>query len=448
MKKVYKRIIIAISIFTFLVSPLAIHSYEFEDSSHNSRAHSIRQEIYDLYDAYKEIVSESDNQFGIIGYNGVCSMVNVDGTTVPLESYVAGVVKAEMGSESDNPEVLKAQAIAARSFLLASKKNASDCTVTNGQSYQAYRAIDANSASDKPFIDAAKATEFMVVKKDGEIANTMYLSYPNDAAFCTEDSSGWHVKFQRFSEDSSTAWTWNGPAKATVLAGNNYASRSGAPSTTHHFGMSQTIAGYLTRKENYTYQKVIELFYGEEIATIADGIYDGDIEYVGGAVGNVVYWNQGDFANYDYGHGCGSIAACGCGPTSVAIVASTFLNRSISPVETTANVCAVGGCYSSGSSFEALAQTLNQYYNIRTKWAQSDQEVINELGTGRALVIALMGPGTFTSGGHYIVLTGVNTSGQVSVADPASRARTNTKWFSFNLVTSQRKAAFLIAYKP
>ena len=69
MKKVYKRIIITITIFAFLLSPLVIHSYEFEDESHNSRAHGIRQEIYDLYDAYKEIFSESNNQFGIIGYN-------------------------------------------------------------------------------------------------------------------------------------------------------------------------------------------------------------------------------------------------------------------------------------------------------------------------------------------------------------------------------------------
>lgn len=448
MKKEIKRLLIILLVLTVLVSPLMVLAYEFEDPSHEGKAYSIRQEIYELYDVYKQMVTESDNQFGIIGYNGVCSMVTVDGTTIPLESYVAGVVKAEIGSEYDNPEVLKAQAIAARSFLLASKKNANECTVTNGQSYQAYSAIDPNSERDKAYTDAAKATEFMVVKRNDEIANTMYLSYPNDGAFCTEDSSGWHVKFQRFSEDASTAWTWNGPAKATVLAGNNYASRSGAPSTVHHFGMSQTIAGYLTRKEGYTYQKIIELFYGEELASIGDGIYDGDIEYVTGGVGTIVYWNQGDFGNYDYGHGCGSIAACGCGPTSVAIVASTFNNRKISPVETTSYVCNVGGCASSGSYFEALAKVLTNTYNIRTSWTNNDQEVVNVLGSGNALVIALMGPGTFTSGGHYIVLTGVNSSGQVSVADPASRARTEKKWFDFNLVISQRKAAYLIAYKP
>ena len=71
--------------------------------------------------------------------------------------------------------------------------------------------------------------------------------------------------------------------------------------------------------------------------------------------------------------------------------------------------------------------------------SNSDQEVINALGSGNSLVIVLMGPGTFTTGGHFIVLTGVNSSGQVSVADPASRDRTNTKWFSFNTIVEQRK---------
>ena len=52
-----------------------------------------------------------------------------------------------------------------------------------------------------------------------------------------------------------------------------------------------------------------------------------------------------------------------------------------------------------------------------------------------------MGPGTFTRGGHYIVLTGVNSSGQVSVADPASRKRTETKWYPFNTIVEQKKSS-------
>ena len=450
MKKSLKRLLIIVLSLTIIVSPIIVWAYEFENKGTEEKARAIRREIYELYEVYKQTVKESENQFGVIGYNGVCSNVTVDGTTVPLESYVAGVVKAEVGSESDNPELLKAQAIAARSFLLHSKNNASNCSVENGESYQAYSAVDANSASDKPYIDAANATKNMVVKKDGAVANTQYLSYPN-AVFCSEDSSGWHVRMMKFS-DSTEEWTWNGPSKETVLKANNYASSSGAQSTKHHWGMSQTIAGYLTKKENYDYKKVIELFYGEEIATIADGVYDGSIEYVtggmGGGLDKIYYWNQGDFANYDYGHGCGSIAACGCGPTSVAIIASTYKNKAITPVETTQVICGLGdACHPNGTDMGYLNKALNEVYGIRTEWVSDDQKVINALGSGNALVIALMGPGTFTSGGHYIVLTGVDKSGKVSVADPANRDRTNKKWFDFNIIMSQRKAGYIIAYK-
>ena len=76
------------------------------------------------------------------------------------------------------------------------------------------------------------------------------------------------------------------------------------------------------------------------------------------------------------------------------------------------------------------------------------QSLINSLKSGRSLVIALMGPGVFTTWGHYIVLTGVNDQGQVSVADPGSRERTNKKWFSFNTILEQKQASqFIVVTK-
>ena len=147
--------------------------------------------------------------------------VTVDGTTIPMETYIAGVVKAEIGSEFDNPEVLKAQALLARSFLLRSKGNSSSCSVVNGQSFQAYSKIDPNSSRDKLFMAAANATAGQVVTRNGKIALTQYQSYPA-GQFQKEDGNGWHVQFQRFADDESTKWTWNGPAKEYVRSVNNY----------------------------------------------------------------------------------------------------------------------------------------------------------------------------------------------------------------------------------
>lgn len=449
MKKV-SRSLVSILILLFISIPQIVYSYEFDSENKELNVKARRKDIYDLYKIRQDFGSkeqERDNKFGVIGYNGVCSTVTVNGKSIPLDNYIAGVIKQEMGL--NNIEALKAQAIAARSFVIGTHKNSSSCSVTNGQSYQAYTDASENDI----YMKAAKETSNMVIKRKGEVAVTQYQSYPAGKWYTDDAVNGWSVKFQRFNDDASTAWTWNaGPGntkdKVKKIAGNGYSYGTEMNyNNDHHYGMSQTIANYLAVNDHYTYDQILKLFYNEEIVTLQDGVYDGDIKYVTGGVGNVTYWNQNDFGNYSYGYGCGSIAACGCGPTSVAIIASTFKGQKISPVDTTKSVCSLGGCTSGGSYNGTLGQTLTKIYGIRTKSTNNDQEVIKELGTGNTLVIAHMGPGVFTSGGHYIVLTGVNDKGQVSVADPASTKRTQKKWFDFNIIISQKRGPYTIAYK-
>ena len=66
--------------------------YDFDNKQREERAIQTRSEIYDLYNLRKEIINESsssdDNQFGVVGYNGVCSTVTVNGGTVSLDDYI------------------------------------------------------------------------------------------------------------------------------------------------------------------------------------------------------------------------------------------------------------------------------------------------------------------------------------------------------------------------
>ena len=443
MKKVFKIFICIILTFVFVYIPQSVNSYEFSSDEAKARAMRTRTEIYDLYNMRKEIVRNDEAQsdkFGVVGYNGVCSTVTVNSTTMTLDEYVAGVVSSE--AAPGNMESLKAQAIAARTFLLYNKRNSSSCIINN--TTQNFQVFKGKVSEDSIYYKAAKETSNMVVSRNGEIALTQYQSYPA-GQFQTEDSTGWHVQFQKFADDPATKWTWHGPKKSEVLSV-TYGTEMDYYNN-HNWGMSQTIAAYLALKENYSYQKIIELFYGQPIVTLSDGVYDSNLTYITGSVGNIYYWNQQDFADYDYGYGCGTIKDCGCGPTSVAIIASTFLNKSISPVETTAKVCGLGGCSQGGSVNSTLGKTLSDVYGLKTVSTNNNQDVINALGTGKALVIALMGPGTFTTGGHYIVLTGVDKNGKVSVADPWSREKTEQKWFDYNLIISQRRASYTIVYK-
>ena len=118
--------------------------------------------------------------------------------------------------------------------------------------------------------------------------------------------------------------------------------------------------------------------------------------------------------------------------------------RKIDPIETTSKVCSRGSCSRAGTYIETLATTLKSDYNLNVSRSNKGQQIINSLKSGNSLVIALMGPGTFTSGGHYIVLTGVSSDGKVSVADPGSRQRTKQKWFSFNTILEQKQASAFI----
>ena len=58
--------------------------------------------------------------------------------------------------------------------------------------------------------------------------------------------------------------------------------------------------------------------------------------------------------------------------------------------------------------------------------ASEPQRILDALSDGK-LVVAIMTKGHFTSGGHFIVLRGVQ-DGQILVADPASYRRSEKLW--------------------
>lgn len=457
-QRMRKVLIFNICICLFLFPLANVFSYEYVNEKNKTAVELKRQEIYSLRDMYQYIMGE-DGSSVISNYSGVCSMVTVEGSgTYTLDEYVAGVVKHEIGSEADNPELLKAQAVAARSYVIASRGSRLDCTVENGQNFQTFSEVDPNNANDRPFIEAAEATTGQVVMRNGEVALTEYLSYPN-ATFCSEVNGKWKVEFQKFRGDSSTAWVWEGPSKAEVLAANNWAASVGATSTEHHYGMSQTIAGWMARNGK-SYQEIIDTFYGSsdsQLSHLPDSNYVGDVEYVDSEFGQIIYWNQYDYKDYYYSKDVtkvqfsgATIATHGCGPTSVAIVLSSFQQTPITPITTTQLVCQLGGCYNTGSSWDGLKKAVEKY-GYTTEQVQKGgnySKVTNALASGDSLVIALMGPGVFTTGGHYIVLSGTRSDGYVSVVDPASRKRTETKWYSFNLIVEQMKpSGFMIITK-
>lgn len=453
MLKRFTKILLLNSVVCLLfINIQLVFAYDFVDPTNEERVKIDRTRIYDLVNIYYDIMganSSSSGEFQFLNYSGVCNTVTVTGNhagTYSLEEYVAGVVKQEIGGT--HPEAQKAQAVAARSYLLGQKKNSDNCTVTNGQSFQAMARIDPNNSSDQQFIQAAQETAGMVITRNGEIFITYFSSSP-PFRNQLEANGKWYVTLQK-DWTKATEWTWEGPPKAEVCS----VAYCGMDGRGHVAGMSQIIAPYLAHT-GQTFDQILELFYKIDdtyaITILQDGDYVGNASFQDSSFGQIRYFNQGDFGNYYYSSnvsvqqysgssGAATIASHGCGPTSLSIVLSSMAGRDISPITVTQEVCSLGGCSGDGSYYGVL-KTVAEKYGYKAEWAtwKEPEKVVNALGSGNSLVIALMGPGTFTSGGHYIVLTGTRSDGYVSVADPGSRSRTETKWFSFNLIVEQTK---------
>lgn len=169
----------------------------------------------------------------------------------------------------------------------------------------------------------------------------------------------------------------------------------------------------------------------------ARGTDIGDITFTDGVI-PVVYYNQNDirWCNQMYGKS-GTIGKAGCGPTAVSIVVSSFTAQKIDP-SYMAPWAAANGYRAEGSgSYHTLISLGVSSFGLLTEGAsrREGERIKNALRNGK-LVIAHMGKGTFTSGGHYIVLRGITADGQILVADPSSLERSR-KSYPLDLILRQ-----------
>lgn len=150
-----------------------------------------------------------------------------------------------------------------------------------------------------------------------------------------------------------------------------------------------------------------------------------------GFYGTIPLFRQTDprWANIPYGQG--TIATSGCGPTSFAMVVSGLGGKLgswdkngdgiLDPGEAAAYAKAEGYNHTdgTGTSWGLFEQTSASRFGLNsTEMTPSSwNSVYNQLKNGYP-VVASMHAGHFTKGGHFIVLTGVDSDGQVLINDP------------------------------
>lgn len=149
-------------------------------------------------------------------------------------------------------------------------------------------------------------------------------------------------------------------------------------------------------------------------------------------VGNgfpTVYYNQKDprWANLPYG--TDDIGGYGCGPTAMAMVISSMTNTTIDPPAMAQWAYENGYWASESGTYHAFIPECAEAFGLKAKsFSSRDAESLQDALLSGNLLVALMGPGHFTQGGHFIVLRGTALSGEILVADPNSTERSLTAW--------------------
>ncbi len=351
--------------------------------------------------------------------------------TLKLDDYVAGVVSRENSYyDGDNLENMKAQAIASRTYAVNATKNCSS-KIENSTSAQVFTE-NPNEKAKK----AADETSGMLLRYDGKVFSSMY------DAFCINDTDCPDAKcngttctatYTRLPNKETHKITINSPHSKTVVNG----SLNGKG---HAYGMSQLVARQM-QDEGKKFDEILKYFYsdGVEITGSSNTCVLGKNSFNG----KIWVYYQTDYQE-PYGS-YGTIATHGCGPTSMAIVASSLLNEKHDPVELTNFACSNNYCREIGTVWEFFTEAGKKYgLKVKTVDVKNSDEVLIALNKGNALVIASMGPGTFTKNGHFIVLTGSDGK-EVMVQDPSGKK--NSKKWNFDKVIVPEASGFWIITK-
>lgn len=228
------------------------------------------------------VIFASDDSSGGLSFGGYyelpCNEITVidvdalgnptESKTYDLEDYVAGVVYAEIG-EFDNLEVYKTYAVAARTYV--SKVASNECTIENSTRAQTFKDIkDLNTNTSKMIYEAVEATKGQVVlSDDGDLLITEY------DAFCFIEKTADYYTLAQQGQQIPVDWATSNINNRGYLncqceqpdknIKECYNTNGEWLDGGHGRGMSQYGALYLAEEQEYTYDKILKFYYGDEI---------------------------------------------------------------------------------------------------------------------------------------------------------------------------------------
>jgi len=128
-------------------------------------------------------------------------------------------------------------------------------------------------------------------------------------------------------------------------------------------------------------------------------------------------------------YGSDFLAVTGCGPTCLSMVVCGLGGDTKWNPLAVAQMAEKEGYYvpGAGSSWELMTEGAAKLGLDGEEVIFDEAHILEELECGNP-IICIMRAGDFTSSGHFIVLTGVDENGEITVCDPNSMINSEKSW--------------------
>jgi hypothetical protein len=144
-------------------------------------------------------------------------------------------------------------------------------------------------------------------------------------------------------------------------------------------------------------------------------------------IDDFVIYNQYDerWANKPFGSS--TIAASGCGPSTIAMIVSTLTGTVVTP-DTIADRFSEYYVPGAGSSWGIFPAAITSYGLQINEIGPNIDTAAAELRSGGLIIASGQGPKPFTRGGHIIALRGITHDGKILVGDSGHNDTSDKEW--------------------
>ena len=139
-----------------------------------------------------------------------------------------------------------------------------------------------------------------------------------------------------------------------------------------------------------------------------------------------LYQTDGEWADVPYGGG--TIGTHGCGPTALSMAYVGLTGNVDRDPAAMAAFAQEGGFLDDGITSWLLMSAGANELGLSSQVLGANEDAVREALLADHPVICSVGPGDFTTEGHFIVLVDANADGTVSLRDPNSPERTAQTW--------------------